>query len=153
MKRDNILDPKFESLVSTINDHSVKENECFILYMIYLNIKCLLKNSRFYPDTTLRLRLFCKQHNSKKHLIVNKNHECVYMDRMRQQWKTFLKMRRQGKYWQKCTVKLILKKPNDTIFKVKSEYKDMVAHIFDHCRGLKEGWETIGNKRDIKLSV
>ena len=67
MKRDNILDPKFESLVSTINDHSVKENECFILYMIYLYIKCLLKNSRFYPDTTLRLLLFCKQHNSKKH--------------------------------------------------------------------------------------
>ena len=29
----------------------------------------------------------------------------------------------------------------------------MVAHIFDNCRGLKEGWETIGNKQDIKLSV
>ena len=79
MKRDNILDPKFESLVSTINDHSVKENECFILYMIYLYIKCLLKNSRFYPDTTLRLLLFCKQHNSKKHS--NSEQEpwmCVY---------------------------------------------------------------------------
>ena len=62
-------------------------------------------------------------------------------------------MRRQLKYLQKCTVKLILKKPKDTIFKVKSEYKDMVAHILNNCRGLKEGWETIGNKRDIKLSV
>ena len=55
MKRDKILDPKFESLVSTINDHSAKENECFILYRIYLYIKCLLKHSRFYPDTALRL--------------------------------------------------------------------------------------------------
>ena len=39
----------------------------------------MLKHSRFYPDTTLRLLLFCKQYNSKKHS--NSEQEpwmCVY---------------------------------------------------------------------------
>ena len=34
MKRDNILDPKFESLVSTINDHSVKKINA-LYYTLY----------------------------------------------------------------------------------------------------------------------
>ena len=143
---------KINFLISTISDHSIKEYYYFISNMVYSIQNYLFKHSKFYPDASLELLFFCKQHNAIKHL--NNEQEpwmWVYgLDKVTM--RDILKGEKSRYMLAKVHWETYFdSKLEETVLKIKPEYKDMISQNFNSCKVLKKKIKIIEKKWNINF--
>ena len=143
-----------KNLLECFNTISWEEWDRFKTILFYLYIHALLKHQRFYPDYTLRTKLFCEVHPVDKTLIERKDPcLCIYGLDDKSVWEFIKwKSKRQNILFAHLE-KYFLKWENEKSVKIKDEFKKMITQKLLMTPALLEGIECLSKWWGYKLTL